>query len=235
MKKILVCNQKMYLTPDEAKRLKDQIDTLDVSKIELVICPSYLNYEVFNEYLLGAQDSFYEDKGPYTGKVSAYELSLRGIKYSLVGHSETRDHDDDKIINLKLKAILRNSMTPILCVGETKLDRELRRTPEVIKKQLETALSDIKLDNYQTLYVAYEPRYLIGGKNVLSKTEIIDAISYIKKIIDYMGIKNYKLLYGGSVNSKNVDSVLIDCLDGLLLGLSSVSFDELRKIIECIK
>lgn len=235
MKKILVCNQKMYLTSDEAINLRKQMDTLDVSNLELVVCPSYLNYDVFNGYNLGAQDAFYEDKGAYTGKISAYDLSLRKIKYSLVGHSEIRNQDDDKIINLKLKAILRNSMTPILCVGETKLDKELRRTPEIIKKQLETALKDVRLDDYQSLYVAYEPRYLIGGKNTLSKDEIIDVMNYIKKIIDYMGIRNYKLLYGGSINPQNIGTIASNELDGYLLGASSVSFEELKKIIECIK
>ncbi len=234
MKKILVCNQKMYLTLDEARQLKSQMDFLNTSNIDLIVCPSYLNYDVFKEYDLGAQDSFYEDKGPYTGKISAYDLSLRGIKYCLVGHFETKDYDE-KMVNLKLKSILKNSMTPILCVGETKIDRELRRTPEVIKKQLEIALKDVKLDDYQQLYIAYEPTYLISGKNSLSKNEIIDVINYIKKIIDYMGIKKYKLLYGGSVNSQNINSITNDNIDGFLLGLSSVSFDELKKIIECIK
>lgn len=225
----------MYLTSDEAINLRRQMDALDKSNLELVVCPSYLNYDVFNGYNLGAQDAFYEDKGAYTGEISAYDLSLRGIKYSLVGHSETRGQDDDKIISLKLRAILRNSMTPILCVGETKLDKELRRTPEIIKKQLETALKDIYLDNYQSLYIAYEPRYLIGGKNTLSKNEIIDVMNYIKKIVDYMGIKNCKFLYGGAINPQNINSIASDELDGYLLGASSVSFDELRKIIECIK
>ena len=126
-------------------------------------------------------------------------------------------------------------MIPILCVGETKLDKELRRTAEVIKKQLEVALKNINLNEYDSLYIAYEPRYLIGGKNTLSKDDIIDVINYIKKIIDFMGIKKYKLLYGGAISSENIKEIDCEYLDGYLLGNSCVSFEELKKIIECIK
>lgn len=235
MKKILICNQKMYLTHDEATLLREKMDILDISNLELIVCPSYLNFDVFKNYELGAQNAFYEDKGAYTGEISAYDLSLRKIKYVLVGHSERRIYDDDKIVGLKVKAILRNSMTPILCIGETKLDRELRRTPEVLKKQLEIALNDVKLDDTQELYIAYEPRYLIGGKKALSKAEIIDTINYIRKIINYMKIKNYKLLYGGAITSDNINDVINDNVDGYLLGNSCVSFNELKEIIKCIK
>lgn len=234
MKKIIVCNQKMYLTEDEAVILKNQMDKLNFSNIDLIVCPSYLNFNVFKDYNLGAQDCFYEDKGSYTGFISSYDLSLRNIKYSLVGHSERRDFDDDNIINLKVKSILRNSMTPILCVGETKLDKELMKTAEVIKRQLIKSLDKVYLDNTQTIYIAYEPRYLIGGKRPLSKEEIIDTINYMKKIIEYIGINNYKLLYGGSINSNNIKELIDDNVDGYLLGNSSVSFDELNEIINCI-
>ena len=235
MKKIIVCNHKMYLTRDESKVLRKKIDTIDTSGIDLIICPNYLNYDVFSSYKLGSQDAFYEDKGSYTGEVSAYDLSLIGVKYSLVGHSERRKYDDNKVINSKIKAILRNSMTPILCVGETRLDRELMRTPEVIKKQLDTALENVKLEASQEIFIAYEPEYLIGGKTALTKKEIDDTITYIKKIVDYYGIRNYKLLYGGSVTSNNISNIKSEKLDGYLIGSSSVDEKELQQIINCIK
>lgn len=235
MKTILVCNQKMYLTKDEALSLKRNMDTLDFSKVDLIVCPSYLNYDVFKGYTLGAQNAFYEDKGAYTGEVSAYDLSLIEVKYSLVGHSERRNSENDNVINLKLKAILRNSMTPILCVGETKTDKDLRRTPEVIKRQLKLALKDVYLEDGQWIYVAYEPRYLIGGKIILPKSEIIDTIKYIKKMLEQEKVKNYKLLYGGAITSNNIKEIVSDEIDGYLLGGACTSFDELEKIVKCIK
>lgn len=233
--KTIICNHKMYLTYDEAKRLKEEMSLIDLSNIELILCPSYLNFNIFKDYKLGSQDSFYIDKGPYTAEVSSYDLSLRGIKYSLVGHKDRRKYDDDKVINLKIKSLLKNSMTPILCIGESKLDKELMRTPEVLKKQLEKALNGIRLEEYQTIYIAYEPSYLIGLDNALSVDKIIDTLDYIKKIVDFIGIKNYKLLYGGAVNSSNIKELLNDKIDGYLLGKSSVDINELEKIIKCIK
>lgn len=235
MKKILVCNQKMYLTYDEAINLKEHMEEIDMQNIDLIICPSYLNFDVFKDYDLGAQNCFYENKGAFTGEISSYDLSLRGIKYVLVGHSERRKYDTLDDINLKIKSILRNSMIPILCVGEEKIDKELMKTGSVIKKQLTTALKDVYLENDQQIIIAYEPRYLIGGKNTLNKDNIIDTFKYIRKIMNQLEIENYSLLYGGSVHSENFKDINSDDIDGFLLGASSVDIQELKNIIKCIK
>lgn len=235
MKKTLVCNQKMYLTYDEAVLIEKEMKVLDDKDINLIICPSYLNFNIFKDYELCSQDAFYEDKGAYTGCISAFDLSLRGIKYSLVGHSERRLYDTDEVINLKVKALLKNMITPILCIGETKNDRELRKTSQVLKKQLEKAFKDIKLEDDMKVIIAYEPRYLIGGKNTLLKEEIEDIMVYIKKVLDNMGINNYKLLYGGSVHDKNIESIKSDNFDGYLLGAASIDINEIVNIIKCIK
>lgn len=235
MSKILVCNQKMFLTLDETLILKDEMDLLDIGDIELIVCPNYLNFGIFSNYKLCAQDSFYEDKGPYTSKISAYDLSLRGIKYSLVGHSDIKDSKTDKEINLSVKSLLKNSMTPIICIGESKYDKELMKTSVVIKKELTNALKDIKLEQGQKIYIAYEPRYLINGKNALNKKEIIDTFNYIKKVLSDIGISSYKLLYGAAINSSNIKELICDEIDGFLLGTSCVDINELKNIIKCIK
>lgn len=85
------------------------------------------------------------------------------------------------------------------------------------------------------IFIAYEPEYLIGGKTALTKKEIDDTITYIKKIVDYYGIRNYKLLYGGSVTSNNIGNLKSEKLDGYLIGSSSVDEKELQQIINCIK
>ena len=95
MKKILVCNQKMFLTYDEAVALKKEMDDVDFSKVDLIACPSYLNLDVFKNYNLGAQNCFYEDKGAYTGEVSAYDLSFKNVRYVIIGHYERRCYDSD--------------------------------------------------------------------------------------------------------------------------------------------
>lgn len=235
MKKVLVCNQKMYLTHDEAVILNDEMMELNFSNIDMIVCPSYLNFDVFSSFPLGAQDAFYESKGAFTGEISAYDLSLRGIKYSIIGHSERKEYNTFDEINLKVQALLNNSMTPILCVGEEKSDKELMKTSMVLRKQLTTALKNINMDDYQEIYIAYEPRYLIGGKNALDKKDIVDIFKYISKVVDDIGIKNYRLLYGGAINSSNIKELNCNEIDGFLLGASSVSSKELKDIIKCIK
>ena len=235
MKKMIICNQKMFLTYDEAKKLKNDLDELDLSSINLIISPSYLNMDVFKNYTLCAQNCHYEDKGAYTGEISAYDLELRGIKYCLVGHSERRVYDDLNTINKKVKAILRNSMTPILCIGENRLDLELRRKSEVIKKQIITAFKDVVLEEYNSIIIAYEPFWSVGTGKMLKKEDLEDTILFIKKVLDSINISNYKIVYGGSLDSKNINDIKSDLLDGYLLGSSSVSINEVKDIIKCIK
>ena len=235
MNKLVVCNQKMFLTYDEASMLKNQMDEVDFSSVNLIVCPSILNLDIFKNYTIGSQDCFYEDKGAYTGEVSAYDLSFKNVKYVIIGHSDRRKYDNDKEINLKVKAALRNGITPILCIGETKIDKELIRTSEVLKKQLYKALEGILLDSNEKIIIAYEPVWAIGGEKTVSKEVIEDTFKYIEKLLKEKNIYNYKLIYGGSITSKNIKNILSDKIDGYLLGLSSVNIDELKKIIKCIK
>ena len=235
MNKLVVCNQKMFLTYDEASMLKKQMDEVDFFSVNLIVCPSILNLDIFKNYTIGSQDCFYEDKGAYTGEVSAYDLSFKNVKYVIIGHSDRRKYDNDKEINLKVKAALRNGITPILCIGETKIDKELIRTSEVLKKQLYKALEGILLDSKEKIIIAYEPVWAIGGEKTVSKEVIEDTFKYIEKLLKEKNIYNYKLIYGGSITSKNIKNILSDKIDGYLLGLSSVNIDELKKIIKCIK
>ena len=215
--------------------LKKQMDEVDFSSVNLIVCPSILNLDIFKNYTIGSQDCFYEDKGAYTGEVSAYDLSFKNVKYVIIGHSDRRKYDNDKEINLKVKAALRNGITPILCIGETKIDKELIRTSEVLKKQLYKALEGILLDSNEKIIIAYEPVWAIGGEKTVSKEVIEDTFKYIEKLLKEKNIYNYKLIYGGSITSKNIKNILSDKIDGYLLGLSSVNIDELKKIIKCIK
>lgn len=235
MKKILVCNHKMFLSRDEALILNEEISNLDTKNIDLILCPSYLNFEIFKNYKLCSQDAFYEDKGAFTGEISSYHLSLLGVKYSLVAHKDRRLYDTSNVINLKVKSILRNSMTPIICIGEEKIEKELRKTCEVLRKQIKDALKNVELEDNQIVYIAYEPSFLIGKNVSLNKNEIEDTIDYIKKVLESIGITNYKILYGGGVNANNIKDIDSQKIDGYLLGYSSIDKNELKTIIECIK
>ena len=235
MKKIVVCNHKMLLTYDEAYNYEKKLEDIDLSNIKLIICPSYINLNLFNKFNLGAQDVFYEDKGSYTGEISAYFLSLVGVRYSIIGHFERRKYDSNEIINKKIKSALKNSITPIVCIGESKTDKELMRTSYVIKKQIKEYFDGIKLGRDDELIIAYEPGWAIGNGKSLYKDEILDTFKFIRKTLEMYGIDKYKLLYGGSVCSKTIKNILSDDIDGYLVGASSADASELEKIIKSIK
>ena len=231
MEKIIVFNQKMFLTYDEAKVLMNELK--DENNENFIVAPNFLNMKLFKDFNLCAQNCHYENAGARTGEVSPYHLSLVGVKYVLLGHSERREVEDDYLINKKVVSATKNSLIPILCIGETYLDNQMHRTSEVLKKQLKIALTSVDKDSI--FYVAYEPRWLIGGKNTLTKNEIEDSVKYIKKILTELGFKNNKILYGGSVNKSNIDLILSNNVDGYLLGNASCNIDELKYIINCIK
>ena len=126
MEKIIVCNQKMFLTYDEAKVLMNELK--DENNENLIVAPNFLNMKLFKDFNLCAQNCHYENAGARTGEVSPYHLSLVGVKYVLLGHSERREVEDDYLINKKVVSATKNSLIPILCIGETYLDNQMHRT-----------------------------------------------------------------------------------------------------------
>lgn len=235
MSKILICNQKMYLTHDEAIEVSKDYDEIDFEGIDLIVCPGYLNLENFKNYTLGVQNCASEDKGAYTGEVSPYDLYLRGVKYAIIGHSERRWCETDEIVNEKVKACIRNSITPIICIGETKIEKEMMKTSSVLKRQITKALKDVNLLENDKVYIAYEPIYKIGSKKPLLKSDIEDTMLYIKKVLSDLKISNYKVLYGGSVKGSFIKDIDSDMIDGYLIGESSVDISDLKMIISSIK
>lgn len=231
MNKIIVCNHKMFLSRKDCLELKKNLDNLDINEIDLIICPNYLNFDIFSGYQLGAQDAFYAQDGAYTSKISASNLSEIGIKYSIVGHSYMRRFDTDDIVNLKVKAILDNNMIPILCIGEE--DENRKSWESTISKQLKDGLKGI--DKNSKVIIAYEPIWTIGTGKIIDSSGLEESVNYIKKLLSELEINNYKILYGGSVTSSNISEISSNLVDGYLLGKSSASVNELLNIIKCIK
>ena len=231
MNKIIVCNHKMFLSRKDCLELKKNLDNLDINEIDLIICPNYLNFDIFSGYQLGAQDAFYAQDGAYTSKISASNLSEIGIKYSIVGHSYMRRFDTDDIVNLKVKAILDNNMITILCIGEE--DENRKSWESTISKQLKDGLKGI--DKNSKVIIAYEPIWTIGTGKIIDSSRLEESVNYIKKLLSELEINNYKILYGGSVTSSNISEISSNLVDGYLLGKSSASVNELLNIIKCIK
>lgn len=229
-----VVNLRKYINE---KTEKGSIKISTFNKIDIVFAVPYINMFYANLYAneekrikIASQNVFYEKEGSYTGETSPLMLKSIDINYSIVGHSERRAMGEkNEDINKKIKALLNEKMTAILCIGESNEDKEKNITKKVLKKQLDEGLKEI--ENKENIIVAYEPIWAIGtGKNC-SPEKAQDTIYYIKEQMQKHGFENPKVLYGGSVNSENSKEYLkTNIIDGFLVGSSSLKENEFLKI-----
>jgi triosephosphate isomerase len=186
---------------------------------------------------LGLQNVFYENQGAYTGEVLPSQAKSMGIKYTLVGHSERREHlkETNKIINKKIKAALEENMGIVLCIGETLEEKTMMETEDALKRQIYTALQDI--NELKNIVIAYEPIWAIGSGKTPSKRELTKTIQFIKTFVKEMkNGEDIKVLYGGSVSEKNIETFLhIEEIDGFLVGGTSNNAQEFLELIEKVE
>ena len=212
-------------------------------KIETVICPPFVYLYPLaqlnrgHKIVLGAQDTFFEEKGAFTGQVSAVMLKDLGCKYVIVGHSEKRAHgDNDEIINKKIHILLKENLTPILCIGETKEEREKKQTFEKIKYQIQEGLRKVAKKYLHKVIIAYEPIWAIGTNRPCPPESVLTMSIFIRKTFSTLfGLKKtdkIAILYGGSVNADNAKRYVEEArVNGLLIGSSSLKAEEFLKII----
>lgn len=243
--KIIIANWKMNpVSFGEAdnliKTIKKGINKSD--NLKVVICPPavYLSkIKINSSFELGIQNIFWEDKGAFTGEISAVMAKNLKVKFAIIGHSERRKYleETDEIINWKIQSALKNNLSAILCVGETLKEKQADKANEIIVSQLKLALKNI--DKAQIVnsksQIAYEPIWAIGTGEIPSADEIMSANLLIKKTIsnlyDRETAEKISILYGGSVNSKNAfDFVDKTGMDGLLIGGASLNGSEFVRI-----
>ena len=177
---------------------------------------------------VGAQNCHeHETYGAFNGSVNSMMLKNVGAKYVIIGHSENRQSGEtNKLINLKIKSALKSGLKVIFCIGETIQEKRKKVTKQVLNKQIIMGLSKIK--DKKNILVAYEPVWSIGTGLIPKPNELFESINFIKK-----KIKNCKVLYGGSVNTKNISKLKpIDNIDGYLIGGAS---QDPKKFIDIIK
>lgn len=243
MKKIIVANWKMNpQTYKEAEGLLKNISKKikKVDNTEIVICPPFawltdFSHKNKSKVAFGAQNMFYEEKGAYTGEVSPQMLKSSKVDYVILGHSERRKYfnETDQVINKKVKKALDIGLNVILCVGETKEQRQAGQTYQVLEKQLAQGLHDISssLLEQSELSIAYEPIWAIGTGENCSVKQTKEVIVFIKKLVS----ESTRVLYGGSVDSTNSALYINDAgSDGLLVGGASLDAEEFVKIISSI-
>lgn len=229
--KLIIANWKLNPTTiAEAKELASKIKKK--SRNIVVLCPPAPFLGFVKYPLLGAQDVFWMPKGPYTGQVSPLTLKSLGVQYCIVGHSENRTvGETDEQINLKIKTLLQNKITPVLCIGfNTTVEEDDLEVIDILKDQVAKALKDV---NAKKIVVAYEPVWAISsGKNF--EDHKVPTPEHAEKIAMFLknkfGVKH--ILYGGSVNPENAEGYLSQrSIDGLLIGGASLIPDDFNKII----
>jgi triosephosphate isomerase (TIM) len=244
--KLIVANWKMHFTVGEASlflhKLQETVPTY--KDTEVVLCPNMLTLQSLSiqvdrrKFKLGAQNCYHQDEGAFTGEVSANMLRSL-VSYVLVGHSERRHifNEDDKLIALKVQAVLRNNMRPILCVGETKHERVEGETQHVLYEQITTGLKNVTSEEIENVIIAYEPVWAIGTGDQDKADDASQCIRYIRKHIDAMfgpkAASHIQILYGGSVDGGDAGGYLVaDGVDGLLIGGSSLKAQTFASIIK---
>lgn len=236
-KRIIVGNLKMNMVASEINDYLKEVNK-KINNSDVVICPSslYIPYFLKQKYKVGIQNIASAETGAHTGEISASQVSSLGVEYAIIGHSERRQMygDTDLLINKKVKLALANNLIPIICVGETNEDKVMFRTEKVINKQITYALRDLSKENMEKVIIAYEPVWAIGTNVIPTNSDIKNAISYIKSLVNKITKYNdTKVLYGGSVNKKNISELIkINEVDGFLIGGASLKPDEFSEIIE---
>lgn len=221
MKKIIIANWKM--NPDSQEEAMDILNS--IKKEDAIICPPFVYISLLKDFVLGGQDLFWEEKGAFTGEVSASMLKNLGCKYVIVGHSERRKYfnETDESVNKKLMSAVSAGLIPIFCVGETEDERNDGKAESVVEGQVKKGLEGVSGE----LIIAYEPVWAIGTGNACSPDDAKKMLELIKKI------KDVPVVYGGSVNGENAGSYVKEAgYDGLLVGGASLKPEEFNRIIK---
>lgn len=207
----------------------------NIKKNEIVICPPFTLLYEFKKLLnktnikLGAQNMHFEDKGAFTGEISALMLKDAGCDYAILGHSERRQYfnEKDRLVNKKIRTALKHSLKPILCIGETLGQRTSNQTTKIIKNQLLNCLNNIDESEMKNIVIAYEPVWAIGtGKNATPE-QAEDVHKFIRGLLSSMyderTSNNTRIIYGGSVKESNVKSLMkMKNINGALVGGASL-------------
>lgn len=244
-RKVIAGNWKMNMLPNETIEFIEKIAPLvKETKNEVILCVPYtdLFYALLTaqntNVKIGAQNMHWEEKGAYTGEVSAQMLKAIGVEYVIIGHSERRQYfaETDETVNEKLKAALANELNPIVCVGETLEQREAGKASDVITTQTRLALEGLTKDQVTKTIIAYEPIWAIGTGKTATSEDANNAVKEIRQeIANHYGeeIANEVIIqYGGSVKPGNAKELFTTSdIDGGLVGGASLKVEDFEKIV----
>jgi triosephosphate isomerase len=237
----------MNKTSAEARDLASKLISLvsGVKDRDIVLAPPFTSIPAVAETIKGtnmalsAQDVFWEEKGAFTGEISAEMLLDLGCKYVIIGHSERRQFfgETDETVNKKVRQALNKGLLPIVCVGELLSEREAGKANEVIERQVAGALKGVIADEMQKIVIAYEPVWAIGTGKTATTQQAQDAHAFIRGVLarmfDDATAKKVRIQYGGSVKPANAHELMSQPdVDGALVGGASL---EARSFADIVK
>ncbi len=247
--KLIAGNWKMNLLSDEAVALATAVvEAAGESGPDVLLCPSFTLIGPVREAVegsrvaVGAQNVYWEQKGAYTGEVSAPMIVDAGCSHVIVGHSERRQFfgETDISVNRRTRTALDAGLTPIVCVGETLEEREEGHTEEVIEQQIGGAFERFTVEDMEKVVIAYEPVWAIGtGKTATPETaQEVHALirSWLTERFGETLAQQVRILYGGSMKPANaVDLLAQGDIDGGLVGGASLKTDQFKEIIDAAR
>ncbi len=245
-KRIIAGNWKMNKTLSEAVNLARQLGEkiTENEKADVVVCPPFTNLSAVADVIkdtpvgLGAQNLFWEEKGAFTGEISADMLKSAGCQYVILGHSERRQYfgETDETVNKRIKRALQAGLVPIVCVGELLEQRKADQTEQVVESQVKGAFDGIGAAEVKNMIIAYEPVWAIGTGEVATPAQAQDVHKFIRTLLANLfntGVADaLRIQYGGSMKPANAADLLAQPdIDGGLIGGASLDAESFLGIV----
>ena len=243
---LIAGNWKMNLGIIESKNLAEAISqsAAKATDRDVMVATTFTSLPINAAALDGSKDILarqkvsWEENGAFTAEISPTMLKELGCSFAIIGHSERRHifGEDNALINKRVQGALNFDLIPILCIGETLDERESNKTMQVLESQIRQGLQNITLSSGNDIVVAYEPVWAIGTGKTASNEQAQEAHAFVRKILADIYEKTIasqiRILYGGSVNSDNVDSLMSQLdIDGALVGGAALKADSFDRII----
>ena len=244
-KPIIAGNWKMNKTPSEARELVSAlIPLVKDAKCDVVVCTPAVDFAAVSEVIkgtnikLGAENMHWKESGAYTSELSAAMLKESGVEYVILGHSERRQYfgETDATVNQRVLAAVKAGLTPIICVGEKKEEREAGYTNALVTYQTQIALSGLTADEVKNVVIAYEPVWAIGTGLTATDEQANETIGVIRKAVarkyGQAVADKVRIQYGGSMNPKNVKGLMAQPeIDGGLIGGASLKAPDFSLVV----
>ncbi|UCF93368.1 MAG: triose-phosphate isomerase [Desulfobacterales bacterium] len=217
-------------------------------RMEIILCVPFSLIKIMADKLDGpsliavsGQNVHWEDWGAYTGEISAPMLADLGAQFCMIGHSERRKYfaETDEMVNRKALALLKSGVRPIVCIGETREERQLELTINILEKQLRVCFNRFSASDLEQTVILYEPRWAIGTGNVANSDQIAEAHHYIRQELQRLfsppSADRTRIIYGGSVTPDNIAAISkIEDVDGVGVGGASLDLPNFLKIVNAI-